>query len=141
MPLKNYTTRVPASQSVQEIQEMLQKHGATGVLLEYEQGTGRIASLSFKINVHDRDWGFRLPLKWREAQRVMIEQGVRRAGSDEDYVYRVAWRILRDWVAVQMALVEIEMVALQEVFLPYAIHPDGKTLYEHVVSDPSHMLN
>ncbi len=62
MPLKNYTTKVPADRSVNEIQTMLQKHGATGTLLEYEQGTGRIASVSFKINLGGNDLGFRLTL-------------------------------------------------------------------------------
>jgi len=59
--LKNYTTKVPANRSVQEIQEMLQKNGATGVLMEYEKGTGRIASLSFRVDLNGQPILFRLP--------------------------------------------------------------------------------
>jgi hypothetical protein len=140
MALKNYTTKVPANRSVQEIQEILQKHGASGVLMEYESNTGRISSLSFKITTNGQDWGFRLPLKWREAKRVMTEQNIQRAW-DEDYCYRVAWRILRDWVDVQMALVELEVVQLQEVFLPYLVQKNGQTLFENIVTDPSLLLN
>ncbi len=140
MPLKNYTTRVPANRSVQEIQEMLQAHGASGVLLDYEKGTGRIASVSFKIDFDGKIMGFRLPLKWREAKKVMENQNVRRAFDDEDYVYRVTWRIMRDWVDVQMALIELEMVKLVEIFLPYMIQKNGNTLFENIIIDPSKLL-
>jgi hypothetical protein len=37
MALKNYTTEVPANRSISEIQEMLQKHGVSGVMMEYER--------------------------------------------------------------------------------------------------------
>lgn len=148
MALKNYTTKVPADRSVQEIQKMLSLHGATGVLTEYEKGTGRIASLCFQISLDKyaapnnkaRVIGFRLPLRWEEARKVMISQKIRRADVDEDYCYRVAWRILRDWVDVQMALVEMEMAQLEEIFLPYTVQRNNKTLYENVVMDPSKLL-
>ncbi len=45
MPIKNYTTQVSANRSIEEIQSALVKHGATGVLYEYEQDTGWIAAL------------------------------------------------------------------------------------------------
>ncbi len=120
MALKNYTTRVPATRSVNEIQEMLQKHGASGCLMDYETGTGKIASLAFKVDINGQPWGFRLPLRWREAQAVMRAQRISK-WRDDDYCYRVAWRILRHWVDIQMAIVELDIVQIQEVFLPYVV--------------------
>jgi hypothetical protein len=35
--LKNYTTKVPAKQSIDEIQVALVTHGAAGILFEYEK--------------------------------------------------------------------------------------------------------
>lgn len=141
MPLKNYTTKVPANRSVQEIQVMLQKHGAIGVLMEYEKETGRIASLAFKIDLKGQSVGFRLPLKWREAEKVLQKQGVKRAFQDEDYVYRVSWRIMRDWVDIQMAIIELEMVKIEQVFLPYVIGKNGKTFGENILDNPQLLLN
>jgi hypothetical protein len=135
MALKNYTTKVPASRSVQEIQEMLIKAGASGVSMEYEQGTGRIAGLYFQISFDNKKMSFKLPLQWREAQKVLAQEGNRKA-DDDDYAYRVAWRILRDWVDVQVALINIKQVQLQEVFLPYAMHRNGKTVYENMLENP-----
>ena len=42
MPIKNYTTTVPANRSIEEIQTALVNHGATSMLYKYERGTGRI---------------------------------------------------------------------------------------------------
>ena len=47
IPIKNFTTKVPAKQSIAEIQDALVKHSAMGVLYKYEQGTGRIEALQF----------------------------------------------------------------------------------------------
>jgi hypothetical protein len=139
MALKNYTTKVPANRSVQEIQEMLQRGGASGILLEYEKGTGRIESLAFKMDFGGNPIGFKLPIKWRQAQKVMQREGNPRA-YDEDYCYRVAWRIIRNWLEQQMALIEIEMVDMQEIFLPYAVQKDGNTLYQNILSNPQFLL-
>lgn len=131
MPIKNYTTKVPASRSIEEIQSSLVKHGATGVLYEYEKDTGRIKSLKFKLIVKDREVGFALPVNWRKFQQVLKNDGVPRC-DDEDYVYRVSWRNIRDWVLAQMALYETQLVELPQVFLPFAMGKTGKTLYEQV---------
>ena len=47
---------------------------------------------------------------------------------------RVGWRIIKDWLEAQMALLELNMVKIQEVFLPYIIGIDGKTIYEKLES-------
>ncbi len=139
MSLKNYTTKVPANRSVQEIQEMLQKGGATCVVLEYEKGTGRIGGLAFKMEIGGKTVVFSLPIKWRQAGEVMQREGNPKA-YDDDYNYRVGWRIVRNWLEQQMALIEIEMVQMQEIFLPYAVQRDGKTLYENLLENPQMLL-
>jgi len=71
MPIKNYTSKVPANRSIAEIQDALVKQGATGVLYKYEQGTGRIEALQFLLQVQDRDVTFSLPVHWQRFQRVL----------------------------------------------------------------------
>ena len=135
MPIKNYTTKVPASQSIQEIQNALVKNGATAFLFEYEQGTGRISALKFKLPVGQTDVSFALPVNWRNFQRVLELQQVNR-WNDEDYCYRVAWRDIRDWVLAQLALYETQIVELPQIFLPFANDSKGHTLYEKVLNSP-----
>jgi hypothetical protein len=132
MAIKNYTTIVPANRSIEEIHGALVKHGATGVLYKYEQGTGRIEALQFLLPVKDQNVTFSLPVNWRKFQRVLELQQVRR-WNEEEYVYRVAWRNIRDWVMAQLALYETEIVEMPQVFLPFATDAQGQTLYEKMV--------
>ena len=43
---------------------------------------------------------------------------------------RVAWRIVKDWLTAQLAILETEMVDVGQVFLPYFVGRNGQTLYE-----------
>jgi hypothetical protein len=51
-------------------------------------------------------------------------QQVRR-WDEEEYVYRVAWRNIRDWVMAQLALDETEIVEMLQVCLPFATDAKG----------------
>jgi hypothetical protein len=133
MAIKNYTTKEPAAQSINEIQSALVKHGAVGVLYEYEGGTGRIEALKFLLPINGQKVSFALPVQWRRFQGVLKRDRVPR-WDDEDYCYRVAWRNIRDWVLAQLALYETQIVELPQVFLPFATDKSGKTLYEQVTS-------
>ncbi len=62
MPIKYYTGKVPANKSIAERQDALVKHGATGVLDKYEQGTGRIEALQFLLRIKNQDVAFSLPV-------------------------------------------------------------------------------
>jgi hypothetical protein len=78
MPVCNYTTSVPANRSIAEIQDALVKHGATGVLCKYEQGTGRIEALQFLLRIKNQDVAFSLPVRWQRFQRVLELQDIAR---------------------------------------------------------------
>ena len=140
MPIKNYTTQVPANRSIEEIQNSLVAHGATGFMLEYEKGTGRISALKFILDLEGQMLPFQLPVQWRMFQAVLKSQRVTR-WNDEDYCYRVAWRVLRDWIMAQMALYETKMVSIPQIFLPYAVTKDGRTLFERMAENPQLLLN
>jgi hypothetical protein len=50
--------------------------------------------------------------------------------NDAFHARRVAWRILRNWTEAQLALIEVGMVKVHEVFLPWMQDPaTGKTLF------------
>ena len=39
---------------------------------------------------------------------------------------RTAWRIIKEWILAQMALIETEMVSVEEVFLPLQCSPASR---------------
>lgn len=141
MALLNYTTKIDPDKTAAEITRCLTQHGAQAIMTEYDPSTTWISALSFKITVNEQTMGFRLPCDWQPVFQILQKDPkVPRANSTKDQAIRTAWRIVKDWVEAQMALVETKMVTTQQVFLPYAVMRDGRTLAEHVSTDPKFLL-
>lgn len=132
MPIKNYTTKIPAAQTVGEIQGILAAHGARQIMLDY-QDNGHIGAIAFSIDTSAGRRGFQLPAR---AELVLKTLGKQRVKADYDQAERVAWRILKDWVDAQMAILESEQVEMAEIFLPYMLSDKGQTLYQVVRENP-----
>ena len=126
VPILNYTTKVDVFTTLGEIQAMLVKHGARKIMQDYDD-SGHITSLSFLIDTPDGPRGIRLPANVDAVLAVLVKQKVK---CGRDQAERVAWRILKDWVAAQMAILESEMVQMDEVFLPYMVNDSGQTLFQ-----------
>lgn len=129
MPLLNYTTKVPAATTVAQIQAILVKYGATDLLMQYD--AGQIKALSFKVKTLQGTVAITLPADVAATYRV-LRKTAPRAYWDMDRARNVAWRIIKDWVEAQMALIQTEMVTLAEVFLPYVITDDGRTVFQRL---------
>ena len=128
MPLKNYTTEIPAMKSIGEIQKNLVKHGATSIVVNY--GPDREPeSLAFIISMSQGNIPFRLPANLKKVEKILERQRVKGYTKPET-ASRVAWRILKDWVDAQLAIIETEMVTIEQVFLPYMLVKGQNTLYE-----------
>lgn len=126
MPILNYTTKVNVYTTIGEIQAILVKHGAKKIMQDYDDD-GNIRSLSFLINTPTGPRGIKLPANVDAVQKVLSKQKVK---CDREQAERVAWRIVKDWVAAQMAILESEMVQMEEIFLPYMLNDSGQTLFE-----------
>lgn len=126
MPLLNYTTKVDVYTTLGAIQGQLVKHGAKKIMQDYDDD-GHIAALSFAIDTPAGVRGIRLPANVDAVHAVLLRQKV---NCDREQAERVAWRIVKDWVEAQMAILESEMVQLDEIFLPYMVARSGQTLFE-----------
>jgi len=135
--IANYSTTVTAMKSIGEIQGILVAHGAKHILMDYDKGEP--TGMAFVAATPYGDMPFRLPARIDRVQAVLEKQRVRSEVS-RDLASRVAWRILKDWVRAQMAILETEMVSIEQVFLSYAVVKDDKTLYEALVENKFKML-
>lgn len=126
MPLLNYTTKVDVYTTIGAIQGELVKHGAKKIMQEYDDA-GRITALSFQIDTPNGMRGIKLPSNAEAVRRVLVRQKVK---CDVERSERVAWRIIKDWVEAQMAILESEMVQMDEIFLPYMLNSKGQTVFE-----------
>ena len=131
--LRNYTTRIDAGKTAGEIVSLLVRHGAQQVTQDYN--AGEIATISWVAHTAHGLVSFRLPVDVDKCYLVLKRQNlVRQSREGRDQARRVAWRIVKDWMSVQMALLQTEMVTLDQLMLPYALDQNGLTLYEHMLA-------
>ena len=130
--IKNYTTDVPWLRTVGQIEEMLIRLGANAVLKNY-RGDGRVEALSFQYQQR----GYKLPSnteKCMEKLREIPQYRRRDRQSLEEQAERVAWRVIKDWLEAQLALIQIGQAEVEQVMLPYMW--DGRqSLYEKLKAD------
>ena len=134
MAILNYTTTVDAFKTVSEIEYILVKHKAKSIVKIYEGES--ITGLSFLIDTGIQQVPVRLPVKVDECLEVLKREKKNSPRSSvkatREQAEHVAWRRLEDWVEAQMALLDIEMVRFEEIFLPYIETGNGKTVYERL---------
>ena len=148
MPIKNYTTAIAEDKTVGEIMGLLAGKGARSIQINYDQ-QNRPDAVSFILALPG---GFPVPFRlpcnfdgvFKSLARNYKDRGARQRfeRNPESMVQarRVAWRIIKDWVAAQLALVEAEQAQMAEVFLPYAVHESGQTMFQRFVENQTKAL-
>lgn len=119
-------------------------YDVSAMMTEYD---GRqVSAVSFSMNIDGKKMSFKLPCNWRAVREVFDEQGIttsrvkHRDKNLDNQAIRTAWRLILEWVEIQLALVEVNMVTIPQVFLPYALTRDGRMLSEKIADDPEFLL-
>jgi len=140
MAIKNYTTSISVEKTAAEIQGILAKAKASAIMTEYDDD-GVMTALSFRVNTPHGLMSFRLPANTDKIEaHIHRSRDVPKRLKSREQAARVAWRILKDWIAAQIAIIEAEMATLEEVFLPYAQTQTGETVYERFKDNTSLLL-
>lgn len=123
-------TTVPAARSVQELERLVAKHGATGFGYGTDATEGktrivfRIADRVVRFEVGKPDPNeFRLTPTLRTRSLAQQEE---LAGQEE----RRRWRALVLVVKALLVAVSEGVISLSDAFLPYAVLPGGQTVGE-----------
>ena len=132
-------TAVSIEKTVAEIETILLVHNASHIMKEFE--SGRIKSVAFK---HD-NVPFQLPTNVEPVYQYLLDirqqsprYSLRYPDQQAkarlyDQAARCAWRNVMFWIKAQLALVEIGMVTVSEVFLPYMLMDGQQTLYDRML--------
>lgn len=140
MTVLNYTTTITVAKTLGEVQALLAEHGAQRVAIDYADG--KPSGITFGLTTAHGPRLFTLPVDVDAMHRLLVieAEAGRLKGANKgpaallkaksrEQAERVAWRVVKDWLAAQLALVQTEMAALDQVMLPY-LHVDGdRTLY------------
>lgn len=125
MNLKNYTSTTPVSSSMGKIEKALVSAGATDISKTYEDGI--CIAIKFRMLVAGRPLFFMLPARVTACFEVMWKEVKRPRPNTKqlirDQAERTAWKIVCDWVEVQLSMIMLEQAEALEVFLPYVYNP------------------
>lgn len=132
MNLKNYTSTVPASTSMSRIQKALVEAGATDISMKY---VDRICTaVTFRMLLPGQiPMFFQLPAKIEPCFKVLWAE-VKRPQADtkkktQEQAERTAWKIVADWVEIQLSMILLEQAEPLQIFLPYAYNPSTETTF------------
>lgn len=136
LKIKNYTSSVPASQTIASIEAYLAECGVVGTTKEFEKG--QPVALMFDIATGTMRFTIRLPANLNQVQEWLWKdycKKTRNQRKTRDDFYeqaaKTAWSIQRDWVMVQMSLIQLKQAELAEVFLPF-IWNGKRTFYNSI---------
>jgi len=139
--LVNYTSEVPSSRSIADIETLLMEHGALSI--NKSAKNGKVDALAFSIPVNGAIANILLPANVQAVYSVLVKEreshatrpiSISAAASLIAQAERTAWRIQLDWVRVQLSLVRMKQVELLQIFLPYVIDATGQTFYSQLKS-------
>lgn len=153
--LKNYTSDVPVAQTVYRIEQVLIKCGVSGIAKEYHPAiAGKITALIFAIKLSEgQEWKIRVPVDEEKALQCLwldyadgaklnasgteIYWNSRKKKKRSDFkeqAARTAWKIMQDWIEVQLSMIQMQQADFQQVFLPY-VWDGQQTLYDRIKSN------
>jgi hypothetical protein len=129
------STKIAVEKTAGEISSLLVAFGARRIVTECD--SGEIIGISFSLMINDKEVPFSLPARWRPLLKAMYQdRKTPNSLCNEAQARRVAWRQVLRWIQAQLALIEVGMAEVQEVFLPYVVLNigTGETLYERIAS-------
>lgn len=131
MNLKNYTSEVPATTSMGKIEQNLVAAGATDISKKYEDGV--CVAITFRMVVNTQVLFFKLPARVEHCFKVLWKEVKRPvAGTKErtrQQAARTAWKIISDWVEIQLSMIKLEQALPLQVFLPYVYDPASEQTF------------
>jgi hypothetical protein len=130
--LKNYTSSVPAYQTISYIEAYLAECGVSGISKQLEDK--RIVALFFHVEMGGKKFTIRLPAKVSEVQEWLwrnycasVSKPRKKKEDFAEQAERTAWKIQQDFVQVQMSLIKLKQVDFIEVFMGFVW--DGEQSY------------
>lgn len=146
MFLKNYTSNVPVSTTIFRIEQVLIRCGVSGIMKDYGINQ-KVIAITFRVYLSEgKPQMIRLPADEEKALDALWKDYLgddlnsdgeakwgsrkrRDKNSFKDQAARTAWKIIQDWVEVQMSMIQMQQADLAEVFLPY-FYDGRKTYYQ-----------
>lgn len=121
---------VPIERTILRIEMALTTGGAVGITKDYKDG--ELEAISFSIpSPEKRLVAIKLPANVDAVYEVLMSFMKRPRAETEKRLRaqaaRTAWKLIQDWVQIQMTMIKMRQAELIQVFLPYLW--DGKNTF------------
>ncbi len=135
--IRNYTSTVDMAKSVAAIEKRLVEFGASNIAKSYLGQEVSAVTFSIVEPQTGKPMVIRLPAnvskvadKLRENRKSYLSAP--QARSLQEQAGRTAWKLVHDWIDVQLSLIAMNQAQAAEVFMPYILIGGERTFYEHV---------
>lgn len=140
MNLKNYTSSVPIERTIYHIEQLLASAGVSGIIKDYDKG--ELTALCFKVVLPvGKTVTVRLPVNHEAVYQILLKSIKRqRQGTIEklkEQAMRTSWKLMKDWVEIQLSLIQMQQVDFLQVFLPYVW--DGKRTFYTALKEQNYL--
>jgi hypothetical protein len=134
--LKNYTSEVSSDKSLARIERLLVSAGAKRIMKEWNDKE-MCCGISFQLSNASGVVSYQLPAKIEAVFNILYSKYSKPTVRSEEICWeqaeRTAWKIICDWVEIQIAMIEMEQAKLAQVFLPY-MHNGKQSFYEKMLT-------
>ncbi len=149
--LKNYTSDVPVNETIHRIEKVLIRCGVIGIMKEYAPDAA-VQAMVFQLETPSGRVSIRLPADTQAALDAMWLDyvGDDMLSTDKKYILgnrakkkrrcdfaeqasRTAWKIMQDWVEVQMSMIQLKQAEPLQVFLPYVMVNGTQNFYQRSI--------
>lgn len=136
--IKNYTSGVGVEQTIARIEAKLAVAGASEIVKIYGPDR-RVWALRFRLNFEGRMFTVQLPadadacfeVMWKEHTRKVRRYHPSSKARVKEQAYRTAWKLVQDWLDVQLSLIVMRQAEWLQMFMAY-LYDDGsgQTYYQ-----------
>jgi hypothetical protein len=137
-----YTTTIKAKVTSTECLHLLADAGAEAIAVQFRDR--QPVGISFQLDTPGGFRNFLMPVNTdgvhamlQAADFASLKVGAAKVAflRSREHAADVAWRVVRDWLEAQVAIIAAGMVGLDEVMIPYLeIGPGGETIRDRWTS-------
>lgn len=128
----SYSTSIDYYKTIAEIFRILAQHKAQGISTENNRD-GIPITLRFTYVYCGTTLVFAMPIRHENILRRLKSSTVPSKLKTEEQAIRIGWRVMLNWLKVQMELVENEQTTVTEIFLSYLQTSDGELLHDKLL--------